>query len=122
MKIGYRDIKDKLGEPKWYDEHGVPRYCKFAPGECGVYIDQAVLLEISCQNCCEFFEVAVTRDTRGGENEPLYFNYGDPPNHGCVGDTMSSETHRVLQFWASGRNDWKRSRRKEWGANRSLKS
>ena len=34
MRCRYLDIRDRLGEPRWFDEAGVPRYCEFHPDEC----------------------------------------------------------------------------------------
>lgn len=118
MLRDYSDIKSRLGEPLWYDDNGVPRYEEFKPDMCGVYDDQVVLLEIGCQDCGRKFKVVncwdklreIFRDriNRHLANpiEPLptkvgpnYYHYGDPPNHGCVGDTMNSEPIRVLEFW-----------------------
>lgn len=53
----YRDIRDKLGEPLWHDEHGVPRYVAFHPSMCGVYDVHVALLEIECQGCGEHFQL-----------------------------------------------------------------
>ncbi len=49
MKNGYEDIREKLGEPRWFDDHGVPRYCEFAPRRCSVYCRFVALVEIVCQ-------------------------------------------------------------------------
>lgn len=61
-----------------------------------------------------------------GENEPLtkhlvpfikslspedlmwLIHYGDPPNHGCVGDTMNCEDNQILEFWYRESSKWKR--------------
>lgn len=105
MKNSYDDIRDKLGEPEWFDVHGVPRYCAFSPKQCGVYAKWAALIEIACQNCAEHFMVSVeyklyTRDIQyPTPSETMSFHYGDPPIHGCVGDTMNCETIRIWQFW-----------------------
>ena len=33
MNTSYYDITSKIDEhPQWWDEHAVPRYCKFGPG------------------------------------------------------------------------------------------
>lgn len=31
MHASYSDITDRLGEPQWWDENAVPRYCEFEP-------------------------------------------------------------------------------------------
>lgn len=59
MYCAYKDITDRLGPPKWWDEEGVPRYCDFAPGEvAGVYADYAALIKIRCQGCGRHLPVA----------------------------------------------------------------
>jgi len=37
-------------------------------------------------------------------------HYGDPPQHGCVGDTMNSVPIRVIEFWHRNAQtyDWER--------------
>jgi hypothetical protein len=137
MLRDYDDIKTKLGDPIWYDDNGVPRYDPFKPDMCGVYDDQVVLLEIACQDCGKKFKVAECWDKHRAmwkaiENrnwidinsiEPLptksgkwFYHYGDPPNHGCVGDTMNSEPIRVLEFWHKEDFKWVRdvSQEIEW--------
>lgn len=58
----YSDIRDKLGEPKWHDENGVPRYCDFHPEHCGIYDRMVALLEIYCQGCERTFLVSCSWD------------------------------------------------------------
>jgi hypothetical protein len=119
MHQSYRDIREKLGEPVWWDEYGVPRYCSFEPSRAGdVYADEVALLEIACQSCGRLFQVAITeskwhmmlleaaapdRDIptlaeaiTGGS-----VHYGDPPNVGCcmAGATMNCQDLRVLEYW-----------------------
>lgn len=133
MLRSYEDITKRLGEPIWYDEHGCPRYDSFKPDMCGVYDNQVVLLEIRCQNCGRLFKVSSSWD-RGrvilnmaihGKCEEVIeplpkrdgwgkYHYGDPPNHGCVGDTMNSEPERVLQFWQRDKFcEWVRNKDEE---------
>lgn len=126
----YRDITRRLGEPLWYDEHGVPRYDPFHPDLCGVYDTYVALLEIACQACGRRFHVAVGVDagwhmvTTGGKEPELptresvgSFDFGDPPRHTCddgglcAGETMSSVPLRVIEFW---RRDWRRGGLAEW--------
>lgn len=104
MHNDYDDIRSKLGEPDWFDEHGVPRYCDFAPRRCGVYIRYAALVEIACQACARRFQVVAAFHSWYAPHFPDVadvgsFHYGDPPNHHCVGDTMNCETIRVIEFW-----------------------
>lgn len=106
MKAGYDDI---LGltkkKPLWYDDNGVPRYSKFKPDDApSIYADQVILFKISCQNCLKEFHVSLCKDLmdrwtihrmiREGQ-----LGYGDPPRHACTGDTMTSVTLEILEFW-----------------------
>lgn len=110
MNPSFRDIRDRLGEPAWWMEGGIPRYCDFSPDECGVYSDEVALVEIGCQYCDQRFRVAVETDELWRLNAGKHFrrpssgdigsyHYGDPPVHGCVGDTMNVVSVRVLEFW-----------------------
>jgi len=106
MHVYYHDIIDRLGEPIWWSEHAVPRYCKFAPEECDVYATEVVLLRIACQSCSKIFDVALSTDCYAKIHlsdrvsiKRLY--YGDPPNMECC-DTGIVETSiplRVLEYW-----------------------
>jgi len=110
----YEDIIQLAGMPLWYDDNGAPRYQPFRPDMLGVYDETIAYLRIACQYCNRQFEVAVSwtkldlfdrekkemRDEpRPKQHGPWMFHYGDPPRHGCVGDTMNSEPIAVLQFW-----------------------
>lgn len=136
MHESYDDIKQKLGQPQWWDENAVPRYCDFHPKRCGVYIDRAVLMAIDCQGCKLQFRVAMTwsqtaefmESVRTGK--PCWTSepksgwapwYGDPPAHGCVGDTMSSGTVEVLEVWQRPGADWERDGAEELAMQRGLK-
>ena len=116
MLRDYDDIKTRLGEPLWWDDNGVPRYDAFKPDMCGVYDRMVALVEIACQDCGLKFNVAITYD-------PVYsfrpFNsapskkelfYGDPPIHGCIGDTMTTDTIRVIEYWIKNEKsfNWER--------------
>ncbi|AEG14358.1 hypothetical protein Desku_0752 [Desulfofundulus kuznetsovii DSM 6115] len=129
MKPDYDDIKSRLGEPLWYDRHGVPRYDPFEPGMCGVYAEYVALLEIACQACGRRFTVAVDLDSvecvgwqdrtglsvLPGVDKPGAFCYGDPPRHECIGDTMSSDVCRIVEFWERSQGTrWKWVRRREY--------
>lgn len=120
MLRAYQDIRSRIHDPiLWWDDNGVPRYCEFRPQECGVYDVVVALIEVGCQACRQPFRVAVTFAEsslkRLGERYTLptagdigSFHYGDPPSHshdgvGCTGNTMLSESIRVLEFWQS---DW----------------
>lgn len=117
MRYHYADIRERIAEqPKWWDEHGVPRYCEFAPNRtANIYADEAALIEIECQHCGASFLVAWTgeRITHGVNQDgttwvkdsppfdPQTYEYGDPPNAGCcdIGACMSSIPRRVVEFW-----------------------
>ena len=113
MHCEYRDIRDRLGAPQWYDECAVPRYCAFHPGQCAnIYANEAVLLLLTCQCCGQEYHVAVTDEAmtekEGGGEPPLHeqiadrsLDFGDPPNACCdAGATMTGEPRRVLEYWA----------------------
>jgi hypothetical protein len=111
MRESYEDITERLGEPQWWDEHAVPRYCAFAPMVIGnVYAVECCLLLIECQGCRREFRVAISRSRldslrRGSladlvRRKELY--YGDPPNTACcaAGAMMNSIPLRVIEFWS----------------------
>lgn len=123
MLRNYHDIRSRIRDPiLWRDDNGVPRYCEFRPQECGVYDVVVALVEVGCQACMEPFRVAVTFDQpsrqRLGDRYTLptagnigSFRYGDPPSHGiegCAGNTMNSESIRVLEFWQRDQLEWVR--------------
>ena len=97
----------------WYDEHGVPRFCRFHPAACAdPYADEVALLRIACQNCRKEFLVAVSlskiermisksRSLAQIIHEDKELSYGDPPNAGCcaAGPVMCSETLEIVEFW-----------------------
>lgn len=123
MKHHYRDIRNELGEPVWWDEAGVPRYCEFGVHETNVvYVDEVALLEIACQGCGTVFQVAMSWNNfnnlfRKDRVPPLserirdgIIHYGDPPNGDCcaAGASMNSIPLRVLEFWQRESYDWVR--------------
>ncbi len=117
MLPAYTDITRRLGEPLWYDEHGVPRYDPFQPDLCGIYGDFVAFLEIACQACARRFRVSCGISTGwymiAHEGKPPTlpvvedsgsFGYGDPPRHDrddgrCAGETMGCHLLRVREFW-----------------------
>lgn len=112
MNESYSDITEKLGEPIWWDEAAVPRYCDFEPHRsANVHINEVALVEIECQNCGRRFPVAMSISrlnlirfgwpTLAERVKAGALEYGDPPNYGCcpAGPTMNSIPRRVLQFW-----------------------
>jgi len=127
MNASYEDIRKKIKEePLWFDTNGVPRYDKFHPSlSPNIYADEVILLEIACQRCGVRFEVEMNgenfkrllmgepvpsftekvRKFREEKAEFSHIHYGDPPFHGCVGDTMNCIDLRVLQFWKRSRSN-----------------
>lgn len=112
MYCPYDDITSRLGEPRWWDEYGVPRYCEFGPDEgANIYARQIALAVIQCQGCGREFKVAFSSDgidaalaermTLAEAIRERALHYGDPPNIDCcaAGPTMSSVARRVLEFW-----------------------
>lgn len=120
MKPNYYDIIEKLGEPLWWDEHGVPRYIEFHPELASdIGAKYVALLEVACQDCGKIFKVASSVDPfyyRLYEREIHFpssksagsFDYSDPPLHfeKCVaGYCMGSIPVRILEFWV--RENWR---------------
>jgi hypothetical protein len=107
MLRSYEDLTRRLGVPLWYDDNGVPRYDPFRPDLCGIYARFIALAEIACQACGDRFKVAFERRNFASDKHPWVpipesvnlLHYGDPPPHGCSGDTMNCLDLRVLEFW-----------------------
>lgn len=129
MKHDFNDITSRISEPPaWWDKNGTPRYGEFNP-DAGpdIYADREVLLWITCQSCGRRFNVEMSSSSlgrirhkamlRGVSNEnpavefvPLALHYGDPPAHGCVGDTMNCWDIAVLESWSKKDfGEWERS-------------
>ncbi len=111
MKARYEDILSRIKEdPKWYDQNGTPRFDDFHPDLCpNIYASQCVLLLISCQDCGKEFRVEMNWGPWLEHNfVPKKLHYGDPPIHGCVGDTMNCNDHTVLQVWEKQDFEWVR--------------
>lgn len=119
MNQHYPDLIDKLGEPMWWDERGVPRYLPFRPGLLNdIYAREAVLLKISCQGCGREFIVAdsysavdIVLDKARTLTERVKdksIHWGDPPNINCcgAGPTMNCEDLDVLEFWRRHHNEY----------------
>ena len=114
MKAAYSDITERIDEePRWWDENGVPRYRDHHPQECqDIYAEEVVLMRIRCQYCGEKFLVQMSRNsTQLAQMKDEHSDgiisfeeegYGDPPRHGCVGDTMTSETEEIVESWSMG--------------------
>lgn len=118
MKHHYHDIIERAGPPDWWDQNGTPRYGPFDGKESSpdIYARAVALAEIRCQACGKHFIVqmslnAYTYYTQYGREVdaaclPNFpdchlgaWHYGDPPAHGCVGDTMNSEPVRIIEYW-----------------------
>lgn len=126
MLPDYEDIRSRITEPpKWFDRHGVPRYCDPIPNECSnIYANVVVFYRIRCQACGEKFVVESVEDSMQRAMRPerlslldiihsRALHYGDPPRHGdgCGGDTMNCEDERVMAVWVKqpeNRFDWVR--------------
>jgi hypothetical protein len=146
MHQHYGEIIERLGEPRWWGEQGVPRYCPFSPGEAdSIYADQVALVRIECQSCGHPFDVCYSSshsDSLLEEREDLAayiratvleeslfktgplrgmrreLHYGDPPNICCcaAGPTMTAIPVRVLEFWRRDRS----SSREDWTRDPAL--
>ena len=118
MNNYYEDIVEKLGEPKWFDSLGYPRYCEFHPDNISnIYAREVVLLEIACQQCGKKFKVAINNsgyDCRYNklswtkEEDCKNLGYGDPPNMQCCGSgpSMISDSLQILEFWRQENLNW----------------
>jgi hypothetical protein len=125
MHVDYKDIIERAGPPDWYDANGTPRYGVISPRAVTVYADVVVASRIACQACSREFTVVVAFDDyhiclSGVAKMPLPkrgdppSHYGDPPAHGCVGDTMNCDDLYVIDYWRRhpGLQRWTRARRK----------
>jgi hypothetical protein len=112
MHENYEDIKSRIDEkPKWYDQNGTPRYEEFHPKYCpNIYSNQVILMLVECQDCGEKFEVEIHASIWGERSStpPRKWHYGDPPAHGCVGDTMNCVD---LEVWE---RDMRREPNGDW--------
>ena len=121
MHHDYADIRSKIPEdPKWFDEHSVPRYCDFSPSEVAdIYAREACLALIACQNCGHKFKAAYAwSDFDKLADRPALSVIvpskrlwrGDPPNINCcpAGPTMTSDDLEVLEFWTRDMNKFRK--------------
>jgi hypothetical protein len=128
----YHDITSRIKEePKWYDQNGAPRYDAFNPMDVpNIYATEVVLVKIKCQDCgkefmvgmgfCEMDKLYNLRASSYEEDIRQYLkddeqhywfpvHYGDPPSHGCVGDTMNCIDIKIVEFWKKEKYiDWVR--------------
>lgn len=122
MKAAYDDIRALTTlTPLWYDENGVPRYIEFHPSlSPNIYTTEVILIRIECQNCRVEFDVEMSYDHGMDAPYSIFIeemlensdvvaaHYGDPPRHGCVGDTMNSIPLKLIQFWSKVDGGWER--------------
>ena len=107
MKPSYTDIEKRIKEkPKWYDKNGVPRYDDFHPDLApNIYAEQVVLMKVKCQYCGRSFLVELDWGKYSDEDDlktriiDATINYGDPPHHNCIGDSMNSIPIKIMEFW-----------------------
>jgi len=138
----YRDIRTNIKKnPLWFDEHAVPRYCRFHPRHIAdIYADECALVLIACQNCGYQFKVAISQDPMDvvkymmmfGKDRMMFgkdskmptiadgirdksLHYGDPPNIECcpAGPTMNCEDIRILEYWKREKLEWVREKELE---------
>lgn len=123
----YEDIIKRIDEPpKWYDENGTPRYDAPRPDLApNIYASQVIFMLIKCQNCEKEFVVEMSYERNYPERELASFterlenipknyvifpiHYGDPPRHGCIGDTMNSIPLKILELWEEKKGVWKKN-------------
>jgi hypothetical protein len=89
-------------KPLWYMDTGVPRFEPFKPSMVGIYHRYVVYYTIACQACHVEFNVTESWDERSRpcfSKELKNLHFGDPPYHGCVGDTMNCDDIEILEFW-----------------------
>lgn len=120
MNQHYPDLIDKLGQPFWWDECGVPRYLPFDTSLLNnIYAEQAALMRIACQGCGRECLVAMSWGMMDKVVNPYSvpledlvkdksIHYGDPPNYGCCsgGPTMNCEDLAVLEFWKRNHKEY----------------
>jgi len=113
MHYNYLDILDLTNkQPVWYDQNGCPRFAKFTPDLTpNIYTNTVVLARIACQDCGKQFVVQMHADYWDSRCQlpPTRWHYGDPPIHGCVGDTMNCYDLELLEVWhRDGVKPWQR--------------
>jgi len=104
MKNNYLYQIEILGEPVYYDVFGAPCYeigdphFRIGKKTGKAYFGEDFLKYMrvcNCQACGKEFFVECTDPVYSGQNV-CTGDYGDPPVHGCVGDTMGSVGLREL--------------------------
>ena len=131
MNAYYEDIISKIKQKsQWFDEHAVPRYCRFYPRHLAdIYADECALVLIACQSCGIQFKVAFSQNKMDNIKYQMMFadkelptlaeqikdrtiHYGDPPNIQCcpAGPTMNCNDIKVLQYWKRENLEWVRDK------------
>lgn len=116
MLSSYEDIRSRISEaPKWFDQHGVPRYGEFHPAlSPNLYAKEVVLYEVACQSCDTRFLVESNWSVRAASSltelvETKALRYGDPPCQECLsGSSMLSVPIKTVQFWRLVEGTWSR--------------
>lgn len=125
----YRDLREALETPKWWDCQGVPRYCDFSPDVAGeIYCEWVSLMTVVCQDCEAEFQcsnaISLTdawlrdKDLKNVAEDmvPRVAHWGDAPWHDvdntpkadgpqCAGTTMSTD-FKDLRVWHRKGFDW----------------
>ncbi len=116
MYIDYADITGRIAEqPLWWLD-GVPRYCRFAPHEVGVYAREAALVVVEGQLPEAEFTIGLFSSSslfRFGLRAALlahgYVDVGDPPNYRDRSDpSATAHVVRVLEYWRRDGTAWRR--------------
>lgn len=98
MHNDYSDITSRIEEvPSWYDDNGVPRYGEFHPEALpDIYINEAILYKIACQNCGTQFLVAEGVSRFGDIIGRMYeYETDNDPEKGNFGEWASN---RIPQY------------------------
>jgi len=131
----YQDLRERLGEPLWHDQNGVPRYAPFEPDLLGIYDTWACLFVVQCQACRRQFDCATGYDLTGdiswilrSSKEELedgfalrddanammerFMAWGDAPWHDddnqCAGTTMTTYIVDIKELWHRSDREWQR--------------
>ncbi len=119
MLPSYDDLYELTDKPPlWWDQNGTPRWKPFSPGAMDIYADEALLMEVFCQQCRKSYMVGMCSFSldAGVSNYLLSqvrngaIHYGDPPNTDCcsAGAAMNSVPIRVIEFFSRIGGEWVR--------------
>ncbi len=104
-------------KPSFFQQSGVPRWSAFQAGDStSPYTVDCAIVEIACQMCDMRFHVLMESGSRDKQTvlqriHDRTLAFRDPPNVGCCrgGASTTSETVRVLEYWAREETfHWKR--------------